>query len=177
MRHESAFTLLELLMVLSILGVVIGMMVPNLRLMQNQARSAAVRMNMRVVSQAITSFLAENGHYADDFYEDGYGYIFEGGIKDEQLGKFPFNPFTGREMEPDEFNVDEYNSELEVSNTSARGPNDDWGYNPGEMRYATYTPLGQYYPTMWGLIGFEAHGISIRDFDEDGEAVIFVIHE
>jgi hypothetical protein len=45
------------------------------------------------------------------------------------------------------------------------------------MRYATYTPDGVYYPTMWGLIGFNSHGYSLRDYDADGDAVIFVIHE
>jgi prepilin-type N-terminal cleavage/methylation domain-containing protein len=177
MRRANGFTLIELLLVISIIGVLLGVMVPNLRLMQVTARNAAVRLNMRVVSEAITAFLAENGHYADDFYEDGYGYIFEGGQKDVQLGRFPMNPFTGVEMAPDNFNTDEYDTELDVSNTSAGGPNDDWGYEAGEMRYATYTPLGQYYPTLWGLIGFNHRGYSLRDYDADGGAVIFVVHQ
>jgi prepilin-type N-terminal cleavage/methylation domain-containing protein len=177
MRHARGFTLIELLIVISIIGVLLGVMVPNLRLMQVRARSTAVRLNMRNVAVAITAYVAENGHYADDFYEDGYGYIFEGGVKDQELGQFPINPFTGRIMEPDDFNPGEYDTEQEVSNTSKNGPNDDWGYTAGEMRYQTYTPPFQYYPTMWGLIGFGNYGFSLRDIDADGNDVIFVVHQ
>jgi len=176
MQREGGFTLIELMMVLIIVGVLVGMVVPNLRVIQNQARTAAVQLNMQHVAQVITFYLAENGHYADDFYEDGYGYVFDGGIKDQTLGRFPINPFTGGEMEPDDFNVGSYNEADEVANPSEDGPNDDWGYNPGEMRYQEYTPLGQYYPSMWGLIGFDAHGWSIRKWTADGTAVIFVMH-
>jgi len=177
MQRAKGFTLIELLVVILIIGLLIGVMLPNLRLMQMQSRGAAMRLNMRTVSEAITAYLAENGHYADDFYEDGYGYIFDGGVKDEQLGQFPLNPYTGRIMEPDNFNPDEYDTEMDVSNTSKGGPNDDWGYDAGDMRYSTYTPDGQYYATMWGLIGFESHGFSLRDINVDGDAVIFVLHQ
>ena len=177
MRRANGFTLIELLLILVIISSILGMMMPNLKLMQSQARNAALRLNMRTVSLAIVSFLAENGHYAEDFYEDGYGYIFEGGIKDQELGNFPMNPFTGSVMDMDDFNVDQYSEALEVSNTTAGGPNDEWGYDEGTMRYSTFTPDGQYYPTMWGLIGFGRHGISLRDYDVDGEAVIFVLHQ
>jgi type II secretory pathway pseudopilin PulG len=162
---------------MSIIGVLIGVMAPNLRLMQVQARNTAVKLNMRAVAEAITAYMAENGHYADDFYEDGYGYIFDGGVQNEQLGAFPINPFSGRPMEPEDFNSSEYDADADVSNTSAGGPNDDWGYDPGTMRYETFTPLGQYYPTMWGLIGFNSQGYSLRDYDADGDAVIFVLHQ
>jgi type II secretory pathway pseudopilin PulG len=177
MRRANGFTLIELLVILVIIGTILGMMMPNLKLMQSQARNAALRLNMREVSQAITSYLAENGHYADDFYEDGYGYIFPGGVKDQELGSFPINPFTGSIMDMDDFNVDQYSEAQEVSNTSAGGPNDDWGYDEGTMRYSTFTPDGVYYPTMWGLIGFGRHGYSLRDFSTDGEVIVFVLHQ
>jgi prepilin-type N-terminal cleavage/methylation domain-containing protein len=176
MRRDGGFTLIELLVVILIIGILIAMVVPNLRLVRNRARATAVELNMHTVSLAINAFYAENGFYADDFYEDGYGYIFDGGKKNTQLGAFPLNPYSGIQMDPDDFNVDEYDSELDVTNTSKYGPNDEWGYEPGQMRYATYTPLGQYYPTLWGLIGFEEYGRSIRHIDADDNEVIFVVH-
>jgi prepilin-type N-terminal cleavage/methylation domain-containing protein len=176
MRRPGGFTLIELLAVLTIIGMVIGMVVPNVRFMQNRARTAAVQMNMRAVAVAITAYYAENGHYADDFYEDGYGYIFDGGKKDELLGKLPTNPFSGRDLEPDEFNVDEYDQASDATNTLPTGPNDEWGFVPGEMRYSSFTPDGHYYPTIWGLIGFDAAGRSIRQWDSDGNEVIFVLN-
>jgi type II secretory pathway pseudopilin PulG len=168
--------MIELLIVILIIGLLIGTTMPNYRMVVNKARTAAVEMNMRNVSQAITAFYAENGYYADDFYEDGYGYIFDGGKKDVQLGQFPTNPYTGKFMEPDEFNTDEYDSEDEVNNTSEDGPNDEWGFQAGEMRYSTYTPLGMTHPILWGLIGFDHSGRSIRRFDQDNSPVILVMH-
>ena len=133
-------------------------------------------LNMRTVAQVIEMFNAENGYYASDFYEDGYGYLFPGGTQDIQLGHFPTNPYTGEEMEPDEMNPWDYDADVDVSNTSAGGPNDDWGYSPGEIRYGTYTPPGATNPTLWGLIGFDSHGFAIRSFDADNNVVIFVLH-
>jgi prepilin-type N-terminal cleavage/methylation domain-containing protein len=176
MQREHGFTLIELLMVLVIIGIILGLMIPNIRVMRNQAKAAAVQLNMKTVATAITAFQAENGHLADDFYEDGYGYVFEGGIKDEQLGRFPVNPYSGAEMDPDEFNVDEYDSELDVTNTNEFGPNDEWGYTPGEMRYANYIPLGATWPKTWGLVAFDYTGRSLRRFNSDGEPIIFVMY-
>jgi len=77
---------------------------------------------------------------------------------------------------PDDFNPTQYDADVDVSNTSQDGPNDDWGYDPGQMRYGTYTPPGATYPTLWGLIGFDHTGYSIRNWAADGTVVIFVMH-
>jgi len=168
--------LIELLVVILIIGLLISVTMPNYRMVVNKARVAAMELNMRHVSQAITTFYAENGYYADDFYEDGYGYIFDGGKKDQELGQFPTNPYSGKFMDPDEFNTDEYDSEADVTNTTEDGPNDDWGYPAGEMRYGTFTPPGLTHATAWGLIGFDHSGRSIRTFDQDNNQVILVMH-
>jgi prepilin-type N-terminal cleavage/methylation domain-containing protein len=177
MQREGGFTLVELLVVILIIGVLVGMVVPNFKVAVNQARTASVQLNMRTVQTAVTAYFAENGHYADDFYEDGYGYIFDGGIRDQTLGAFPMNPFTGKTMEPDDFNVGDYDEMADVTSTTPDGPNDDWGYNAGEMRYQNFTPLGQYYPSMWGLIGFDHSGFTIRHFTSEGDAVLFVLFQ
>ena len=168
--------MVELLFVIMIIGLLIGLSVPNYRMMVNRARITAMELNMRHVTEVITSFFAENGYYADDFYEDGYGYVFDGGVKNEQLGNFPTNPYTGKLMDPDQFNTDEYELETDVTNTSEDGPNDDWGYPACEMRYSTFTPPGALHPSLWGLIGFDHTGRSIRQFDQDMTPVIVVMH-
>jgi prepilin-type N-terminal cleavage/methylation domain-containing protein len=172
----AGFTLVELLLVITIIGIILAMVMPNFNTFREQARNAALKSNMHQVQVVIEVFNLEKGYYADDFYEDGYGSYFPGGIWDVQLGKLPTNPWTGKEMDPDEFNPDEYDNLADIANTSERGPNDDFGYEPGEMRYGVYSPPGRSEPSNWGLIGFDRFGRSLRTFNPENEVIIFVLH-
>ncbi len=173
---ESGFTLVELLVVISIIGVIIAMVSPNFNMMRERARNAALKSNMHQVQVVVEVFHLEKGYYADDFYEDGFGSYFPGGQWEISLGKFPTNPWTGKEMDTDEFNPDDYDELADIANTSVYGPNDDDGYDPGEMRFGVYSPPGRVEATNWGLIGFNKSGRSIRDIGSDEEIVIFVLH-
>ncbi|MDH5185909.1 MAG: prepilin-type N-terminal cleavage/methylation domain-containing protein [candidate division WOR-3 bacterium] len=175
-NNQKGFTLIELLMVISILGLVLAMSIPNYNLYRERARNAALKSNMHQVSVVIEVFHLEKGYYADDFYEDGFGALFPGGKWDQELGKLPTNPWTGKEMDPDEIDTDEYDDLADIANTSENGPNDDWGYEPGEMRYGVYSPPGRAEATNWGLIGFDRSGQSLRDFSPEHEVIIFVLH-
>jgi prepilin-type N-terminal cleavage/methylation domain-containing protein len=175
-KNKNGFTLVELLVVITIIGVLISMVVPNVTVFRERARNAALMSNMHQVEVVIEVYNLEQGHYADDFYEDGYGSYFPGGKYDVTLGKLPTNPWTGKEMDPDDFNPDEYDNLEDIANNSERGPNDDYGYEPGEMRYGVYEPEGRAEPTNWGLIGFDKTGRSLRTFNPDGDAIIFVLH-
>lgn len=172
----NGFTLVELLLVISIIAVILGMSIPNFNVFRERARNAALKSNMHQVQVVIEVFHLEKGYYADDFYEDGYGGYFPGGKPDIQLGKLPTNPWTGKEMDPDDFNPDEYDKLEDIANTQERGPNDDFGYDPGEMRYGVYYPAGRAQPTHWGLIGFDRYGRSLRTLTPDNEVIIFVLH-
>ncbi len=176
MRRRKGFTLVELLVVISIIGILLATQAPNFNLIRERARQTAVKANMRYVQVAIETYFLERGHYADDFYEDGYGYTFPGGEYEVKLGKFPTNPYTGREMTPDDFNEEDYDSPEDCANTQENGPNDLIGYEPGQMRYGAYYPSGMSEPSNWGLVGFNAFGSSIRSWTADGEVVIFVLH-
>ncbi|MCX6840720.1 MAG: prepilin-type N-terminal cleavage/methylation domain-containing protein [candidate division WOR-3 bacterium] len=176
MRDNRGFTIVELLIVILILGMLMAMTIPRLAGMRQVAREAAMKMTLHNVQVVVEEFHAEKGYYADDFYEDGYGAFFPGGVFDSELGTLPTNPWTGRQMDPDEFNPDEYDLETDMSNTEEGGPNDQFGYESGEIVYSVWQPDGADWPMGYGLVGIGRGGISIRSFDQDDNAVIFVLH-
>jgi len=174
--YDKGFTLVELLIVILILGILMSMTIPRIAGVRQQAREAAMKMNLHNVQVVVEEFHAEQGYYAEDFYEDGYGSFFPGGKFDEQLGVLPTNPWTGRQMDPDEFNPEDYDSEDQLSDNTEGGPNDQYDYSPGDIVYGIWTPLGSDYPTGYGLVGIGRAGISIRSLNQDEEAVIFLLH-
>jgi len=176
MRDYRGFTIVELLIVILILGIMMAMTIPRLAGVRQQAREAAMKMNLHNVQIVVEEFHAEKGYYADDFYEDGYGSFFPGGVFDDQLGTLPTNPWTGQEMDPDEFNPEDYDSEADVSDNSEGGPNDQYGYDYGEIVYGVWEPVGADWPIAYGLVGIGRGGISIRSLDADDNAVIFLLH-
>jgi prepilin-type N-terminal cleavage/methylation domain-containing protein len=176
MRAAKGFTLVEILVVIMIIGILLAMTMPRFTVFREQARVSAMKMNLHNVQTVIEAYHAEKGYYADDFYEDEYGWYFPGGIEDVQMGKLPTNPWTGREMDPDEFNVEDYDFESDCSNVSENGPNDQYGYYPGEVVYGVFDPPGTLHPTHYGLVGIEGHGQSMRTFNADDEIVMFVLH-
>lgn len=180
MKNKTGFTVIELLIVILIISILIGLSLPNYGFIKERARITAQKMNMHNVARVIEIFFSEKGFYAQDFYYDGYGAYFPGGnpdVEPPERGKLPTNPWTGQEMDEDEFNPDWYDRAEDVSNTAVGGPNDDWGYNPGEMRYGMYYPPGTDRIQLWGLIGMDGKGQSIRQYDAAGEnIIIFVLH-
>jgi general secretion pathway protein G len=176
MRDEKGFTLVEILVVLMILGVLMGMTIPRFFVFREQARNAAMKMNIHNIQLVVEEFHAEKGYYADDFYEDGYGSFFPGGVFDEELGRLPTNPWSNRQMEPDDFYPEDYEKETDLSNTTEEGPNNLIGYYPGEVFYGVWEPEGAQAPIGYGLVGIGHSGLSIREFDADENVIIFVLH-
>jgi len=180
MEKNNGFTVIEMLVVIAIIATILGLSIPNYTVIRERARLSAEKMNMHNVAVVIETFFSEKGYYAQDFYEDGYGAYFPGGDPDVNpptMGKLPTNPWTGIDLDQDQFNPDFYDQPGDVSNTELGGPNDDWGYNPGEMRYGVYYPPGSNRIRLWGLIGMDKNGISMRSHDATGEnIIIFVLH-
>ena len=65
---QPGFTLVELLVVISIIGVILVMVTPNFNMMREKARNAALKSNMHQVQVVIEVFHLEKDFYADDFY-------------------------------------------------------------------------------------------------------------
>ncbi len=177
MGRHNGFTLVELLVVIMILGTLLAMAVPRYAGFREQLRKTAMKANVVEAQKAVELFHLNQGHYPDDFYEDGAGAYFDGGdFAAEKLGKLPINPWTGREMDPDEFNPEDYDRQEDAYNTDENGPNDFSGYYPGEIVYGVWEPGGAVHPVVYGLVGIGMAGMSVRDFDQDDNAVIFVRH-
>lgn len=180
MVKQNGFTLVELLIVIVIIGIIIGFATPNYNMIRERARITAQKMNMHAVAQAVEMYHAEKGEYTEYFYEEDYGAYFPGGDPDAEPpvgGKLPRNPWTGLTMDPEDIETDWYENQQDVTNTSIGGPNDESDYEPGQMRFGTYTPPGSNRITMWGLIGMDKNGRSIREFSAaHDEVIIFVLH-
>jgi general secretion pathway protein G len=63
MDSKRAFTLIELMLVVIIIGVLAAMVVPNLVGRSEQARSAAARADIASLSSAVDMFEMDNGRY------------------------------------------------------------------------------------------------------------------
>ena len=88
-RQERGFTLIELMIVVVIIGILVGIAVPNFTSMQGRAKEASVKGNMHTMQLAMEDFAVLNsGVYpvaADKATVKG---LFPGGA-------WPNNPFTG----------------------------------------------------------------------------------
>ena len=88
-RREQGFTLIELMIVVVIIGILVGIAVPNFTSMQARAKEASVKGNMHTMQLAMEDFAVLNsGVYpqaADKATVEG---LFPGGA-------WPNNPFTG----------------------------------------------------------------------------------
>ena len=136
-----------------------------------------LRINLYDVALLIHNFQAESGRVFTDFSADGFGGLFAGGIRGQQLGALPTNPFTGKQMTPSDFIVFRYAREEDAYDQSVGGPNDVITGQPGNLGFGYYAPSDTANPTRWTIVGIDADGRTYRTKDPDGKEVIVMYHD
>ena len=90
-RSSRGFTLLELLIVLSIMGILITIAQPNLRSSITRAKEAVLREDLFQMREALDQYYADNGNYPaalDDVVDTS-------NKAKSYLREIPKDPFTG----------------------------------------------------------------------------------
>ena len=61
--HASAFTLVEMLLVITIIGILAALVIPKMVGRSEQARQTAVRADLSAIKTALDAFEVDNGYY------------------------------------------------------------------------------------------------------------------
>ena len=88
---KKAFSLMELLVVMSIIGMLSAVLIPNLAGAQNRSKEAAVRTLLYNVQAEVEGYYLDN-----DFYPDGNSVPLAQLVNELTLKRFR-NPFTGKD--------------------------------------------------------------------------------
>jgi general secretion pathway protein G len=86
-KREGGFTLVELLVVVTIVGILAGIAVVNVRHGQRKAREAALKDNLHSMRSAIDNFYADKQRYPNDLNE----------LVPNYLRRVPKDPITDQE--------------------------------------------------------------------------------
>jgi general secretion pathway protein G len=82
--NQKGFTLIELIIVVTIIGILAGLAIVNVRFAQRKAREAALMDNLATMRKAIDNFYADKQRYPSDLNELVPNYI----------RKIPLDPMT-----------------------------------------------------------------------------------
>lgn len=86
-RQQAGFSLIELIVVVTIIGILASVAITNVRFAQRKAREAALRDNLFEMRKAIDNFYADKQHYPANLQELTPNYI----------RKIPKDPITDAE--------------------------------------------------------------------------------
>ena len=83
-RHHGGFTLLELLIVMTIIGILATIAIPSLIQYPIRAKEAVLKTNLREIRSALEQHLADKGRYPLELAE----------LTPKYLKRLPIDPFT-----------------------------------------------------------------------------------
>ncbi|HML78202.1 type IV pilin protein [Geobacter sulfurreducens] len=87
LRNRKGFTLIELMIVVTIIGILAAIAVPNYRWGLIRAREAVLQENLYTMRSAIDQYYADQGKYPDTLDEMA---------EKRYLKSIPYDPFTGK---------------------------------------------------------------------------------
>lgn len=106
---QSGFTLLELIIVVSLIGILAAIVLPNLIDKPTRAKEAVLKTNLRTLRDALDQYYADKGKYPGELSEL---------VDAKYLRSMPLDPITGSEEtwvavyeEFDDEEVDDYYEE------------------------------------------------------------------
>ncbi len=89
MKNKDGFTLLELLIVISIIAILAATMIPNFIGFDSEARLASTKTNLNSLRTRLSLFRAKEGHYPKDFMELTEVTYNDAGIEKPYLEQIP----------------------------------------------------------------------------------------
>lgn len=100
---KKAFTLVEVLIVVAILGILAAIAIPQFQSHSQQAKEAAAKDNLRILRQQIEVYAARHGGVPPGYPNDDSAlepsamvFVFQMVTAEHYLSELPANPFNGK---------------------------------------------------------------------------------